>query len=775
MKKTSFWNPHRIAFLYAFFGILWIIFSDTILFSVVTDPSLFFRLQTYKGWFFVLVTAILLFGLMDSMVSRRKMIQRELQKSDTYNRLLFELSPIGLALCRMDGTFVDVNFAYVTIIGRSVEETLQMGFREITPEKYKDQDQAQLASLDKTGHYGPYEKQYIHKDGHLVDVRLRGRIIDKDGEKLIWSSMEDITEWKQAELARQRNEQVLRLFVEHTPAAIAMFDQDMKYIVASRRFTEDYQLGKQDIIGRSHYEVFPDLPDHWKEAHKRCLAGAVEKAEEEAFRRLDGNVDWIRWEIHPWYDHEGVVGGIILFSEVITERRQTEIALRLSEEKFAKTFRNSPDAIALTSLATGQFVEVNESFLRLSGYSPAEIIGRKPLDLGIWVDAADRERYLEVLHKAGRVVGMEAEFRKKSGEILCGLISGEFIAIQDQGYLLTVIFDITERRKIELELAQHRDHLEELVQERTAELEGSRQALLNIVEDLHLKTAELEVANARLKELDRLKSMFIASMSHELRTPLNSIIGFSSIILQGMSGEINEEQRDQLGRVVRAGKHLLSLITDVIDIAKIESGRIAPYAEDFDLYALIDEVVGQIQPQAADKGLIIREELPNQSLLLNSDRKRLMQCLLNYLSNAVKFTEKGIITVAVELQPEDWVEIRISDTGIGIVQDDQPLLFGSFVRLESHLKIGTPGTGLGLYLTKKLATEVLAGEVAAVSREGEGSTFILRIPRYLPIDNNNYGPDTSERRQLKELTELEAVATLPAQTRARDKHDTADQ
>jgi signal transduction histidine kinase len=145
------------------------------------------------------------------------------------------------------------------------------------------------------------------------------------------------------------------------------------------------------------------------------------------------------------------------------------------------------------------------------------------------------------------------------------------------------------------------------------------------------------------------------------------------------------------------------------------------------------------------------------------------------LSNAVKFTEKGIITVAVELQPEDWVEIRISDTGIGIGQDDQSLLFGSFVRLESHLKIGTPGTGLGLYLTKKLATEVLAGEVAAVSREGEGSTFILRIPRYLQIDHTHESPETHERRHLKELTELEAVGTLPANSRARDKHDTADQ
>ena len=739
-NSRSSWNPLRIAVLYMLFGTLWIFFSDTILLSLTADPELLSSLQTYKGWLFVLVSALLLFGLMDRMVSRRQMIRYKLRQSEEYNRLLFELSPIGLALCHMDGTLVAVNSAYAKIIGRSVEEALQLSPGDITPTKYEEQDQAQLEVLENKGHYGPYEKEFVHKAGHLVPVRLQGLIVDRNGEKLIWSSVEDISEWKQAEKARQENEQVLRLFVEHSPAAIAMFDQDMKYIVASRRFSLNHNLGDENIIGRSLYEVTPDLPGRWSEIYQRCLAGAVEKFEEEPFLRADGKMDWVRGEIRPWYFTEGEVGGIILFSEVITERKQAEAALRLSEEKFATTFRNSPSAIALTSLANSHFVEVNESFLRLSGYRLAEIIGRTSLDLQLWVNAADRQRYLDLVKKSGRVIGLEMDFCRNSGEIIRGLVSGELIEVQGSGYLLTIILDITERRKTELELARHRHHLEELVQERTDELQGSRNALLNIVEDLNRNTAELEVANARLKELDRLKSMFIAAMSHELRTPLNSIIGFSSIILQGMSGAINEEQRDQLGRVLRAGKHLLSLITDVIDIAKIESGRIVPYPEDFDLLALINEAVGQVRPQATDKGLVIDEQLPGDPLQLYSDRKRLLQCLLNYLSNAVKFSERGTVTIAARLQGEEWVEIRVTDTGIGIREEDKALLFSPFVRLESHLKIGTPGTGLGLYLTWKLAIEVLAGEVSVASREGEGSTFTLRIPRRLKIDHASLAP-----------------------------------
>lgn len=734
MKQNNHvtWTPLRIACLYAFFGGCWILFSDTILLSLAPDPELLSRLQTYKGWFFVLVTALLLFGLMNTMVARRNMVLHDLQESENYNRLLFELSPMGLALCRMDGTLVDINPAYARIIGRSVEETLQLTYWDITPSKYADLEKLQLENLIKTGRYGPCEKEYIHKKGHWVPVRLQGLLIEKDGEKFIWSSVEDISVSKEAEKSLQRNEQMLRLFVEHSPAAIAMFDKDMKYLVASRRFRTDYNLGDQDLVGRSHYEVFPEISERWKEIHCRCLAGAVEKSDEDRFPRADGSMDWVRWEVRPWYEPEGDIGGIILFSEVITERKQAEIAMRLSEEKFATTFRNSPYAIALTSQVNGQFAEVNESFLRLSGYRLDEVMGRTTSDLHLWVNPADRQRYLDLLKNTGRATGIEVEFQKKSGEIMTSLLSGELIEVQDNAYVLTIILDISDRKQAELELEKHREHLEDLVQARTTALADSQRALLNIVEDLNQKTEELEQANTKLRELDRLKSMFIASMSHELRTPLNSIIGFSGIMLQGMSGEINEEQRDQLGRVFRSGKHLLSLITDVIDIAKIESGRITPYPEDFDLHVVMDEAVGQVRQQAAAKGLAIEESLPEHPVVMHSDRKRLLQCLLNYLSNAVKFTEKGMVSISARLV-DGQVEIAVKDTGIGIKQEDIPLLFGSFVRLDSHLKTSTTGTGLGLYLTRKLVTEVLGGMVDMDSRVGEGSIFRLRVPLHLAV------------------------------------------
>ncbi|RJR16050.1 MAG: PAS domain S-box protein [Nitrospiraceae bacterium] len=612
VKKYAFYMPVRIP------GSYWSVVVAS------SEDEVLSSLASFRNRLFIVIGMILFGGVLFSIIGakawiivseeeKRKKAEAGLRASEKLYRTLFEQSPIGLALCRMDGSLVDVNPAYAGIIGRSVRETLELSYWDLTPEKFKEQELTQLKSLEQTGRYGPYEKEYLHSDGSSVPVRLQGLLIEKGGEKFIWSSVEDISDRTKAEKALQRNEQLLRLFVEHAPAAIAMLDNDMKYIVASRRFIMDYELGDQDIIGRSHYEVFPEIPERWREIHRDCLAGAVEKSDQDPFLRKDGRTDWVRWEIRPWYITQGEIGGIILFSEVITERMRAE-----------------------------------------------------------------------------------------------------------------------------LELTKHREHLEDMVKERTMnleekkhELERSQTAMQYLLEDVNAAKRELEAANVKLKELDQLKSMFIASMSHELRTPLNSIIGFTGMTLQGLSGEMNEEQRDNLQRVYKAAKHLLSLISDVIDISKIEAGRLDVYIEEFPLEGLVKEAAAVVRPQLEEKGLSLEINVA-KGIIMHTDRKRLLQCLLNFLSNAVKFTEHGSVKIDAKCNLQlnrNFVEISVSDTGIGVAEEDMPRLFQAFERLQSQLRVKAGGTGLGLYLTKKLATELLHGTVSVKSDPGKGSVFSVVIPR----------------------------------------------
>ncbi|OGO03943.1 MAG: hypothetical protein A2Y72_04740 [Chloroflexi bacterium RBG_13_53_26] len=480
------------------------------------------------------------------------------------------------------------------------------------------------------------EMMIIPKQDPARTLVASGQTLKDPEGKIIGAvvAMHDITERKRAEEAMKRNERVLRLFVEHSPAAIAMFDRDMKYIVASRRFLMDYDLGDRNIIGRSHYEVFPEIPERWREIHRRCLAGAVEKSEEDPFPRADGRTDWVRWEIHPWYKTQGEIGGIILFSEVITERKQAEEELR-----------------------------------------------------------------------------------------------------------------------------KHRDHLEGLVNERTAtltaktnELNENQLALMSLVEELNDTTAELAVARDRAEGADKLKSAFLATMSHELRTPLNSIIGFTGIVLQGMSGPLNDEQAKQLGMAKDSANHLLALINDVLDISKIEAGQVEIIRRPFDMRSVIETALRTVLPLAAKKGLSLDSAIASDVGVIISDRRRVEQILINLVGNAVKFTEQGFVRVAARLVRSkefgarsdefgvvsalstqssalhrDLVEISVADTGIGIKPEDLDKLFKPFSQVDTGLARNHEGTGLGLSICGKLV-EMLGGTIRVESEWGKGSKFTFTLP-----------------------------------------------
>ncbi len=234
------------------------------------------------------------------------------------------------------------------------------------------------------------------------------------------------------------------------------------------------------------------------------------------------------------------------------------------------------------------------------------------------------------------------------------------------------------------------------------------------------------VSKERAEDADRLKSAFLATMSHELRTPLNSILGFTGIIKDGLSGPINDEQKKQLDIVYNSGKHLLSLIQDILDVSKIESGQLKTNISRFRINSAIEDVVQSVKPLANVKKLSLCVKDDTQKGEIESDQRRVEQILFNLLSNAIKFTEKGEVKVECHIS-DGQVITRISDTGIGIKPEHMDRLFKPFIQLDDGLSRRYEGTGLGLSICKKLV-EMLGGKINAQSEHGKGSVFTFTLP-----------------------------------------------
>ncbi len=256
---------------------------------------------------------------------------------------------------------------------------------------------------------------------------------------------------------------------------------------------------------------------------------------------------------------------------------------------------------------------------------------------------------------------------------------------------------------------------------------GLREAHASLEIKVVQRTRDLEAANERLQELDHLKSEFLSTMSHELRTPLNSIIGFTGILRQGLAGPVNEEQTKQLGMVQSSARHLLGLINDLLDLSRIESGKMEITRETFAVADLVKEVVQILTPLVEQQKLRFEDRLDDPGLTLHSDRKRCFQILLNLANNAVKFTDVGLVRLAVRSTPEH-VEMTVSDTGIGIKPENMTHLFEAFRQVDGSARRVYEGTGLGLYLSQQLAT-MLGGHVRAESEFGIGSRFTFTVPR----------------------------------------------
>jgi len=262
------------------------------------------------------------------------------------------------------------------------------------------------------------------------------------------------------------------------------------------------------------------------------------------------------------------------------------------------------------------------------------------------------------------------------------------------------------------ELSTYRDHLEELVRERTRQLEIINEDLIK--------------ARNRAEEADQLKSAFLATMSHELRTPLNSIIGFTGIMLQGLAGPLNPEQEKQLGMVQNSARHLLALINDVLDISKIEAGELHISKEPVDVRKAVETVCTTLKKSAEDKGLVLDADIAPDTGIIIGDQRRIEQILINLINNAIKFTEQGYVRVK-SLRKDNTVEITVSDTGIGIEEEEMQKLFKPFQQVDTGTTRKHEGTGLGLSICKKLV-ELHGGTISVTSTPGKGSIFTVHLP-----------------------------------------------
>ncbi len=515
------------------------------------------------------------------------------------------------------------------------------------------------------------------------------------------------------ETALRDSEARLRLFIEGAPAAIAMFDTAMCYLAVSNRFVSDYRIDnkmRQGLIGRSHYEVFPEVSENWRAIHRRVLAGETLSADGGAFStRETGNIDWIRWEMVPWCHADGTIGGAMLFSEDVTNQQ-------IEKEQRSIIIEAAPSGIMIVDEA-GTITLANSQVERIFGYPHGALMGQ-PLEILVPEELRSAHGEMRSKFTSGQDVrGMEQgrpfTGRKQDGsdisiEILLSPVKTPLGRI-----VIASMLDVTER----LRIAADKEAVERC----------ERLAMETTNAELDRLSRHLAEARDRAERASRAKSRFLAGMSHELRTPLNGIMGYAHLL--HMEGGLTPTQDGRVDAMLAAGKHLLEMISCVLDLSEIEAEHVTVQAVVVDLQAIAVACLDLVRPTADAKGLPLSlTTIPGTPHKVVSDPTRLRQVLLNLVSNAVKFTQQGNVEVRLGMSPDaSALRIDVVDTGPGIPAGQVERLFEEFERFETTIGPRAEGAGLGLALSRQLAT-LMGGRLGYTDNPGGGSVFWLELP-----------------------------------------------
>jgi len=616
------------------------------------------------------------------------------------------------------GRYIFVNGEAARLIGKPREEILGRDDRMLlAPDEAERRRGEDLAVMQGAGAITRVEDSLVAAGRSFLSTR--GPLKGPGGEVAgLFCIARDITVQRRDEQALREREEIFSAIVNQAVDGIVLLDME------SLRFVE-FNDAACSRLGYSR-EAFAALrvtdiqAELSPEAVCARLSGIVSEGRAVTFenrhRCADGSVrdmelSYRAIELHGRCYLAGVWRDI-------TERRQAAEQLL----KLSLAVEQSPSAVIVTDPA-GMIEYVNEAFVKGSGYPLEEILGRRTGFLKSGQTPPETYRSLWATLASGQ--SWEGEFinRRRDGQIWVEYARISPV-VQPDGHVshfIGIQEDITERKAAEAELRDYREHLEQLVTERTGQLEEANRAL-------SLRTAELEAAREASDSANRAKSAFLANMSHEIRTPMNAIIGLTHLLRRSLQGADVQARLEKIGD---AAEHLLSIINDILDLSKIEAGKLSLEESEFNLEEVVRKACALVADKAHQKGLDLVVDMGSAPTWLRGDAIRLGQMLVNYLGNAVKFTERGLILLRCRVEREEEGEVRVrlevSDTGIGIDAEQQARLFQPFEQADSSTTRRYGGTGLGLAITGHLA-RMMKGEAGVDSEPGRGSCFWLSLP-----------------------------------------------
>ncbi|MCX8126473.1 MAG: PAS domain S-box protein, partial [Dehalococcoidia bacterium] len=575
---------------------------------------------------------------------------------------------------------VEVNRVACERLGYSRANLLKKTVSDVESPKFRLPLQERLKEMRKRGRI-IYETAFVRRDGEVLPVEVNSRIIEWGRSLMVLSIARDITE-------RKRVEELTRYqasLIDNVSDAIFSSDMEFKIKSWNKAAERIYGWRADEVIGRPSGEVLKaDYPGNSHEEMFRQLVETGRWKGEVVHHTRDGSTIHALVSCSLLRNSDGEPEGYVTISRDITDIKLAEEAL-LKEKQRAERYLQVAGVIIVVVSANERVSLINQKGCQVLGYSEAEITGKN------WFNTVIPERSREEFRESFRkVLAGEAKL-KTEFEVPIITSSGEERMILWHNTLLTDEY-------------------------------GRPTGVLSSGEDV----TERRRAEEALKELDKMKSEFIANISHELRTPLHSIAGFNKLLLEDKVPD-PETRKEFMTIIDQQSAHLAQLIDDLLEVARLESGRFRIRKERLNIGVTIDDVARELSAMAGDKNIAVTLDIPENLPEVEADRQRLKQVVRNLLHNAIKFSPKGSeIVLKVEPGPEE-IPVRVIDHGVGIPPKALPHLFERFYRVEDSLTRQTGGTGLGLYIVKQIV-DAHGGRVWVESTPGKGSTFSFTIP-----------------------------------------------